>query len=52
MESGAVWTTNATTTLLKLYENKLGMLETPKKKTRIWLAISQSLMEYGIEVST
>ncbi|XP_026742640.1 uncharacterized protein LOC113504508 [Trichoplusia ni] len=47
----AVWTTNATTTLLKLYENKLGMLETPKKKTRIWLAISQSLMEYGIEVT-
>ncbi|KAJ8722864.1 hypothetical protein PYW07_004044 [Mythimna separata] len=47
----AVWTSNATTTLLKLYENKLEMLETPKKKTRIWIAISQSLSEYGIEMS-
>ncbi|KAJ8725492.1 hypothetical protein PYW08_003675 [Mythimna loreyi] len=47
----AVWTSNATTTLLKLYENKLEMLETPKKKTRIWIAISQSLNEYGIEMS-
>ncbi|XP_047021149.1 uncharacterized protein LOC124631062 [Helicoverpa zea] len=47
----AVWTSNATTTLLKLYENKLEMLETPKKKTRIWIAISQSLSEYGIEMT-
>ncbi|XP_022819909.1 uncharacterized protein LOC111362988 [Spodoptera litura] len=47
----AVWTLNATTTLLKLYESKLEMLETPKKKTRIWIAISQSLSEYGIEMT-
>ncbi|KAF9822267.1 hypothetical protein SFRURICE_017542 [Spodoptera frugiperda] len=51
LSDGAVWTLNATTTLLKLYENKLEMLETPKKKTRIWIAISQSLSEYGIEMT-
>lgn len=47
---GAVWTYNATSILLKLYENKLEMLETPKKKTRIWNAISENLKDYNIEV--
>lgn len=45
------WTNSATITLLKLYENKLEMLRTPKRKTRIWLAISESLRDYNIEVS-
>ncbi|XP_068629532.1 reticulocyte-binding protein homolog 2a-like [Battus philenor] len=48
----AVWTTDATLTLLKLYENKLEMLETPKKKTRIWMAISESLKNYNIEMTS
>ncbi|XP_050345170.1 uncharacterized protein LOC126770065 isoform X2 [Nymphalis io] len=50
-KASAVWTYNATLTLLKLYENKLEMLETPKKKTRIWNAISESLKDYNIEMT-
>ncbi|XP_052737689.1 uncharacterized protein LOC112055337 isoform X2 [Bicyclus anynana] len=49
--NGAVWTSSATQTLLKLYENKLGLLETPKKKKRIWLAIAESLKYYSIEMT-
>ncbi|XP_045445982.1 uncharacterized protein LOC123654065 isoform X2 [Melitaea cinxia] len=51
-KASAVWTYNATAILLKLYENKLEMLETPKKKTRIWNAISESLKDYNIEMSS
>ncbi|XP_046964811.1 uncharacterized protein LOC124533514 isoform X2 [Vanessa cardui] len=51
-KSSAVWTYSATLTLLKLYENKLEMLETPKKKTRIWNAISESLKDYNIEMTS
>ncbi|KAJ0180378.1 hypothetical protein K1T71_003782 [Dendrolimus kikuchii] len=47
----AVWTNDATSTLLKLYESKLEMLETPKKKTRIWQAISDKLKEHSIEMT-
>ncbi|XP_059050143.1 zinc finger protein with KRAB and SCAN domains 2-like [Achroia grisella] len=50
-KQSAVWTIRSTTTLLKLYENKLEMLETPKKKTRIWLAISESLKKCDIEMT-
>lgn len=49
--TGAVWTSNATSILLKLYETKLEMLETPKRKKRIWLAISESLKDHNIDVS-
>ncbi|CAH2086688.1 unnamed protein product [Euphydryas editha] len=51
-KASAVWTYNSTLTLLKLYENKLEMLETPKKKTRIWNAISESLKDYNIEMTS
>ncbi|CAH2074390.1 unnamed protein product, partial [Iphiclides podalirius] len=47
----AVWTTDATFTLLKLYEDKLEMLETPKRKKRIWLAISECLKHYNIQMT-
>ncbi|XP_075970073.1 uncharacterized protein LOC142972669 [Anticarsia gemmatalis] len=47
----AVWNARATSTLLKLYENKLEMIETPKKKTRIWIAISESLRDYNIDMT-
>lgn len=47
----AVWTSNATSVLLKLYESNLNMLETPKKKRRIWLAISENLRDYNIEMT-
>lgn len=47
----AVWNARATSTLLKLYEEKLEMIETPKKKTRIWIAISESLRDYNIEMT-
>ncbi|CAH2264552.1 uncharacterized protein LOC120624449 isoform X2 [Pararge aegeria] len=50
-KASAVWTYTATITLLKLYENNLGLLETPKKKTRIWVAISKSLRDFNIEMS-
>ncbi|XP_072944055.1 uncharacterized protein [Epargyreus clarus] len=50
-KNSAVWTVNSVLTLLKLYETKLEMLETPKKKTRIWIAISDSLKDHGIEMS-
>ncbi|KAM3963415.1 LOW QUALITY PROTEIN: uncharacterized protein ACR2FA_002351 [Aphomia sociella] len=50
-KQSAVWTTRSTATLLKLYESKLEMLETPKKKTRIWIAISESLKNYDIEMT-
>ncbi|XP_064071572.1 uncharacterized protein LOC113399880 isoform X2 [Vanessa tameamea] len=52
LQDGAVWTYSATLKLLKLYENKLEMLETPKKKTRIWNAISESLKDYNIEMTS
>lgn len=48
--SGAIWNVRATSILLKLYEEKLEMIETPKKKTRIWIAIAESLRDYSIEV--
>ncbi|XP_026494930.2 uncharacterized protein LOC113399880 isoform X1 [Vanessa tameamea] len=51
-KASAVWTYSATLKLLKLYENKLEMLETPKKKTRIWNAISESLKDYNIEMTS
>lgn len=47
----AVWTSNATSILLKLYESNLQMLETPKKKTRIWMAISQNLKHFDIDMT-
>ncbi|XP_049866979.1 uncharacterized protein LOC126367488 [Pectinophora gossypiella] len=47
----AVWTTDDTEILLKTYESKLEMLETPKKKTRIWIAISETLKQHNIEVT-
>lgn len=49
--AGAAWTNDATSILLKSYEEKLEMLETPKKKTRIWIAIADSLKKHDIEVS-
>ncbi|KAG6459504.1 uncharacterized protein LOC115449498 [Manduca sexta] len=49
--NSAIWTTSATSTLLKLYESKLTMLETPKKKTRIWMAISENLKDYQIDMT-
>lgn len=49
--AGAVWTISATLTLLKLYESNIEMIETPKKKTRLWAAISDNLKGYNIEVS-
>lgn len=49
--AGAAWTNKATSILLKSYEEKLEMLETPKKKTRIWIAIADSLKEHNIDVS-
>jgi len=36
--------------LLSLYEAKMGMLDNPKKKTKIWLAIADGLRNFGIEV--
>ncbi|XP_045785104.1 uncharacterized protein LOC123880816 isoform X2 [Maniola jurtina] len=50
-KSNVTWTNSATITLLKLYENKLEMLRTPKRKTRIWLAISESLRDYNFEMT-
>ncbi|CAB3251806.1 unnamed protein product [Arctia plantaginis] len=47
----AVWNARATSILLKLYEEKLEMIETPKKKTRIWIAIAESLRDYNIEMT-
>ncbi|XP_061712040.1 golgin subfamily A member 6-like protein 22 [Cydia pomonella] len=47
----AVWTTSATLTLLKLYEANIEMVETPKKKTRLWVAISDNLKSYNIEMT-
>ncbi|XP_073944271.1 uncharacterized protein [Choristoneura fumiferana] len=47
----AVWTTGATLTLLKLYESNIEMVETPKKKTRLWAAISENLKSYSIEMT-
>lgn len=48
---GAVWTTNSTSILLRLYESKLEMLETPKKKTGIWQAVSENLKDFNIDMS-
>ncbi|XP_047988699.1 uncharacterized protein LOC125228246 [Leguminivora glycinivorella] len=49
--AAAVWTTSATLTLLKLYEANIEMVETPKKKTRLWVAISDNLKSYNIEMT-
>lgn len=46
----AVWTKEATLALLSLYEVKKNMLNNPRKKVQIWEAISNGLMDFGIQV--
>jgi len=49
--AAAIWDQNATLALLSLYEAKIGMLDHPKKKGKIWEAISTALQQsFGIEV--
>lgn len=48
---GAVWTRNATLALLSLYEANSNMLDNPRKKTKIWTAISTGLQDLNIEVN-
>lgn len=45
-----MWTDNATMALLSLYEANMHMLDHPKKKTKIWTAVSDGLKDFGIEV--
>jgi len=48
--TAAVWMNNATLALLALYEANMGMLDHPKKKTKIWEAIADGLRDFNIEV--
>ncbi|XP_071629089.1 uncharacterized protein [Temnothorax longispinosus] len=49
----AVWDKNTTLALLSLYEMKIEMLDHPKRKTKIWEAISTDLQEnFGIQMTT
>jgi len=41
--TAAVWDQNTTLALLNLYEAKKDMLDHPKKKSKIWEAISIAL---------
>ncbi|XP_039313294.1 uncharacterized protein LOC120359530 [Solenopsis invicta] len=50
-EAAAIWTNEATLALLALYESKMGMLDHPKKKTKIWIAIADGLKDFQIEMS-
>lgn len=47
---GAVWTDIATMALLSLYEANMHILDHPKKKSKIWTAISDGLKGFEIEV--
>lgn len=48
--TGAVWTDKAIMALLSLYEANVHMLDHPKKKTKIWTAVSDGLKDFEIEV--
>lgn len=37
--------------LLNLYETKLNMLDNPKKKSKMWISMSEELKPFGIEVN-
>jgi len=47
----AVWTKNKTIALLALYEANVNMLDNPRKKTKIWAAISRGLLDLNIKVN-
>lgn len=36
--------------LLNLYETKLNMLDNPKKKSKMWISMSEELKAFHIEV--
>lgn len=45
-----MWTLNATSLLLNLYESELQSLESIKKKKKLWQTISNKLKNHNIEV--
>ncbi|XP_036142868.1 uncharacterized protein LOC118645592 isoform X1 [Monomorium pharaonis] len=50
-KQSAVWTDKAIMALLSLYEANVHMLDHPKKKTKIWTAVSDGLKDFEIEMS-
>ncbi|XP_061383453.1 uncharacterized protein LOC116767605 isoform X2 [Danaus plexippus] len=46
-----IWTKDSTLMLLNLYETKLNMLDNPKKKSKMWISMSEELKAFHIEVT-
>ncbi|XP_018405524.1 PREDICTED: uncharacterized protein LOC108781905 [Cyphomyrmex costatus] len=51
-KQSAIWTDEATMALLSLYEANKHMLDHPKKKSKIWIAISDGLKNFEIQMSS
>ncbi|KYN10866.1 PREDICTED: uncharacterized protein LOC108771121 [Trachymyrmex cornetzi] len=51
-KSNAVWNKHSTLAVLSLYEANLHMLDNPKKKTKVWTAISDGLKQFDVEMSS